>query len=141
LIREAIVDRNIIVRVLVLNPELEKIVSYKERIFGLDKTNKSLQQRIKESLLALCNLKAEFGLEQKNNLIIQTYSSDIPYSMIIIDHGTDNACIKVEQHALESEEFARQNRLVFRKDSQQWYNEYYRKYEGLSIDSKVTCND
>jgi hypothetical protein len=103
---------------LVLNPELEKIVSYKEHIFGLDKTNKSLQQRIKESLLALCDLKAELGLEKKNNLIIQTYSSDIPYSMIIIDHGTDNACIKVEQHPLESEEFYRQNRVVFWKDSQ-----------------------
>jgi hypothetical protein len=66
-------------------------------------------------------------------MIIQTYNSDIPYSLMIIDHGTDNACIKVEQHPLESEEFDRQNRVVFWNDSQDWYNEYFSKYEELCV--------
>ena len=135
-IREAIVNRNITVRILLLDPE-SHYVPYKECVFGLDKTDKSLRSRIQESLSILCKVKDELSLEKKDNMIIQTYNSDIPYSIMIIDHGTDNACIKVEQHPLESEEFDRQNRVVFWKDSQEWYNEYFSKYEALCVVSSI----
>ena len=49
---------------------------------------------------------------------------------MIIDHGTDNACIKIEDHY--STENSRQNKLVFFKDNQSYYKSCFDDYEAIS---------
>ena len=134
-VREVIVNKNIRVRVMVLDPDSEQ-VSYKERIFGIGvfargdpNLSRSLQERIEDSLRSLRYLQRQLPDEKRDLLTIESYNFDIPTSLMIIDHGTDNACIKIEEHY--STENSRENKLVFHRDNPSYYNDYYHMYEEM----------
>lgn len=135
IVREAIMNKNIRVKVMVLDPDSEQ-VSHKERIFGIGSfargdpsLSRSLQERIQGSLQSLRYLQRQLPEEKRGLLTIETYDFDIAVNLMIIDHGTDNACMKIEEHY--STENSRQNKLVFYRDNPSYYNYYYNMYEEM----------
>jgi hypothetical protein len=136
IIREAIVNRNIRIKVMILHPR-SRYVHYQEHVFGIGvfsmgraDLDRTLERRITDSLQNLDNIKARLPEEKRNNLTIETYDYDLSTSLMIIDHGTKNACIKIEEHY--STEGSRQNKLVFFEDNEEYYQTYYEQYENAS---------
>lgn len=146
IIRNAIVTNNVNVRVLILNPDSSEHVKHssehvkhQERVFGLGESPRNLKSRTEEALQQLCTFKSQLPEDKRENLQIQTYNSNIAYSLMIIDHNSENACLKIEEHPLYSTEASRANKVVFYKDNPSYYTDYFRTFENLSLDGDNPC--
>jgi hypothetical protein len=81
----------------------------------------------------LCKLKKEFG----DLVEIRSYSSLSEHSLVIIDRDNpDKAHVQVESHPVGSDSNSRPIDVVYRKENEDYFNQYIRKYDMLLNNSR-----
>jgi hypothetical protein len=111
-----------------LDPDFEHVQTQSNNVYA----GSDLRESIQKTLGLLCREKEKLPIDDKENLLIKTYNSLVPHSIILIDKDIfDNAWIKIEERPVGSDSNSRPSDTVFRKRDEDFFTKRLHEYQTL----------
>jgi hypothetical protein len=122
---ESLLGRGVSITFLLLNPDSE-FVPIQSSLFS---QATDLRDQILNSRQSFCQLQSRYP----KLVSIKTYDELAPRSIVIID----DACLKVEEHPIDSDAESRPNHATFKSTAPAFYELYALEYNRLEANSQA----